>query len=155
MRILFDQGTPVPLRDLLVGHVVETAYERGWSTLTNGELLDIAEGESFEVLITTDQSLKYQQNLSNRRLGIVALPTTRAGQRFCAMPLMSSLPWPPYGRVSACCLSGSRPDVAAPMTAGFRWLDDRGNKRGDGPLPCDGETSVGRRESVAARQSRW
>jgi len=40
MTILFDQGTPVPLRDALVGHTVGTAYERGWSTLGNGELLD-------------------------------------------------------------------------------------------------------------------
>ena len=77
MRILFDQGTPVPLRDCLVGHLVETAYERGWSSFMNGELLDAAEANSFDVLITTDQNLKYQQKLSNRRLGIVALPTTR------------------------------------------------------------------------------
>ena len=77
MRILFDQGTPVPLRDFLVGHLVETAYERGWSKLTNGELLDVAEADSFDALITTDQNLRFQQNLSNRRLRIVALPTTR------------------------------------------------------------------------------
>jgi hypothetical protein len=55
MRILFDQGTPVPLRDHLIGHTVETAFELGWSTLENGELLAAAE-HSFDLLITTDQT---------------------------------------------------------------------------------------------------
>ena len=62
MRILFDQGTPVPLREHLPGHVIETAFELGWSTLENGALLAVAE-ESFELLITTDQKLRYQQIL--------------------------------------------------------------------------------------------
>jgi hypothetical protein len=53
VRILFDQGTPVPLRKLLNSHQVETAFERGWSTLTNGELLAAAEQERFEVFVTT------------------------------------------------------------------------------------------------------
>lgn len=75
MRILFDQGTPVPLRDHLSGHEVETTYERGWSRLTNGELLASAEGQ-FDVLITTDRNLRYQQSLSGRRLAVLVLPTT-------------------------------------------------------------------------------
>ncbi len=50
MRILFDQGTPVPLREALVGHVVETAYEHGWSDVSNGELLAVAEDASFDLL---------------------------------------------------------------------------------------------------------
>jgi len=45
MRVLFDQGTPDPLRQSLLGHEVATAYERGWSSLKNGELLDVAERE--------------------------------------------------------------------------------------------------------------
>jgi hypothetical protein len=57
VRILFDQGTPVPLREALPGHEVETAYERGWSTLKNGELLDVAERNSFDVFVTTDSRL--------------------------------------------------------------------------------------------------
>ena len=76
MRVLFDQGTPVPLRELLTRHEVATAYERGWSNLTNGELLDTAEQEAFTVFVTTDLSLKYQQNLSARRIAIVALTST-------------------------------------------------------------------------------
>ncbi len=53
MNILFDQGTPVPLRRYLVGHTVRTAYEQGWSNLTNGELLDTAEHASYQVFVTT------------------------------------------------------------------------------------------------------
>ena len=75
MRILFDQGTPAPLRDHLPGHSVETAYEMGWSALRNGELLAKAEAE-FDVLITTDRNLRHQQNLAERRIAILVLPTT-------------------------------------------------------------------------------
>ena len=75
MRILFDQGTPVPLRQSLTHHEVATAYECDWSRLTNGELLDAAEKEGFEVLVTTDSKLKYQQNLKSRRIAIVVLST--------------------------------------------------------------------------------
>jgi hypothetical protein len=75
MRILFDQGTPAPLRKALSGHEIATAYEMGWSQLTNGSLLKEAEA-SFDVFITTDQSLQYQQNLSGRRLAILTLWTT-------------------------------------------------------------------------------
>lgn len=77
MRILFDQGTPVPLRrELAGGHVIETVYERGWATLKNGVLLSTAEQAGYDVLITTDQQLHYQQNLSGRRLAILVLGTT-------------------------------------------------------------------------------
>ncbi|HTE14156.1 MAG TPA: DUF5615 family PIN-like protein [Burkholderiales bacterium] len=75
MRVLFDQGTPVPLRQFLTRHEVVTAYERGWSTLKNGELLDAAEKDGFEVLVTTDTNLQYQQNLTSRRIAIVVLST--------------------------------------------------------------------------------
>ena len=76
MRILFDQGTPVPLRRHFDLHQIETAYERGWDSLKNGELLSQAEANGFDVLVTTDQSLKYQQNLDNRRISIVVITTT-------------------------------------------------------------------------------
>jgi len=72
---LFDQGTPVPLRRFLRSHDVSTTFERGWSTLTNGELLAVAEGD-FELLITTDQNIRYQQRLADRTLAILVLPTT-------------------------------------------------------------------------------
>ena len=73
MRILFDNGAPRQLRPRLFNHEVEEARERGWDTLSNGELLDRAEEAGFEVLITTDQSLPYQQNMSNRRIAVVVL----------------------------------------------------------------------------------
>ena len=76
MLVLFDQGTPAPLRHALAGHVVETAYERGWSNLKNGELIVAAESAGFEVFVTTDKNLKYQQNLGNRSMAIVVLQTT-------------------------------------------------------------------------------
>jgi predicted nuclease of predicted toxin-antitoxin system len=75
MKILFDQGTPAPLRHALPGHAVSTAYEMGWASLTNGDLLDSAE-RSFDVLVTTDQNLPFQQNLAGRRLAVLILPTT-------------------------------------------------------------------------------
>ena len=76
MKVLFDQGTPVPLRRYLRSHEVTTVYELAWSTLQNGILLSKAEAAGFDVLVTTDKSLKYQQNLSERRLAIVALLST-------------------------------------------------------------------------------
>lgn len=76
MRILFDQGTPVPLRRFLHPHTVDTATEMGWSTLTNGELISSAEQVGFDAMITTDQNLKYQQNLTHRKVAIVVLKTT-------------------------------------------------------------------------------
>ncbi len=75
MRILFDQGTPVPLRRNLSAHAISTAYEMGWSSLSNGDLLAAAEAR-FDVLLTTDQNMRYQQNLTGRRLAILVLPTT-------------------------------------------------------------------------------
>jgi predicted nuclease of predicted toxin-antitoxin system len=75
MRILFDQGTPVPLRRHLPAHVVETAYERGWAELDNGDLLNAAEG-FFDVLITTDQNLCHQQRIAGRPLAVLVLMTT-------------------------------------------------------------------------------
>ena len=76
MKILFDQGTPAPLRRYLSEHSVDTAFELGWSELKNGELLDRAEAESYEVLITTDQNLRFQQNLSDKRLAVLVLQST-------------------------------------------------------------------------------
>ena len=73
MKILFDQGTPAPLRKFLTSSEVSTAAEMGWSDLGNGELLAEAENAGFEILVTTDQNLEYQQNLSERTIGIVVI----------------------------------------------------------------------------------
>ena len=76
MLVLFDQGTPVPLRQALSNHTVSTAYELGWATLKNGELLRAAEAKGFEVLVITDTNLRYQQNLVIRQIAIIVLSTT-------------------------------------------------------------------------------
>jgi hypothetical protein len=73
MLILFDNGTPAPLRYVLKGHVVVEAIERGWDRLANGELIAVAEASSFELLLTTDKNIRYQQNLTGRRIAFVVL----------------------------------------------------------------------------------
>ena len=76
MRILFDQGTPVPLRRHLVDHDVDTAAENGWSDLDNGDLIEMTERRGYEILVTTDQNLRYQQNFNDRSLSVVVLLST-------------------------------------------------------------------------------
>lgn len=67
MNVLFDGCVPRPLRGFLVSHIVKTAPELGWGALKNGDLLRVAE-EQFDLLLTADQNLRYQQNLNGRRL---------------------------------------------------------------------------------------
>ncbi len=76
IKIIFDQGTPAPLRKSLTLYEVSTVYELGWSTLQNGDLINQSEKKGFDLLITTDQNLKYQQNLMDRKIAIVVLSTT-------------------------------------------------------------------------------
>jgi hypothetical protein len=71
--ILFDQATPVPIRAYLEGHTVRTAAQQSWSTLKNGDLLNAAEQAGFNLLLTTDKNICYQQNLSARKIAIVVL----------------------------------------------------------------------------------
>ena len=73
MRILFDHCTPAPLRRHLTGHTVDTADERDWSRLRNGNLLDMAEADGYDLLITTDQDMRYQQNLSRRQIATLLI----------------------------------------------------------------------------------
>ena len=73
MKVLFDHCTPVPLRRHLTGHSIDTAYELGWETRRNGVLLDLAEVHGYEILLTTDQSIRYQQNILGRQIGILLL----------------------------------------------------------------------------------
>ena len=77
MRILFDHNTPKPLRRYLAEHIVDTAREKGWAELRNGNLRDNAEREGYEVLITADQSMRYQQSIARRQVGVVVLPANR------------------------------------------------------------------------------
>ena len=73
MRVLFDQATPVPIRPYLAGHDVHTAAQQGWDRLKNGELLAAAEADGFDVLLTTDKNMRYQQNLAGRKIALVVL----------------------------------------------------------------------------------
>lgn len=76
MKILFDQGTPASLRSAFARHEVSTAFELGWSRLTNGELLASAERRGFDLLITTDKNLRFQRNVGHRRIAVLVLGTT-------------------------------------------------------------------------------
>ena len=73
MRVLFDQATPVPLRQFLQGHSVTTTAHEGWDRLRNGELLNAAETAGFDVLVTTDKNMWYQQNFTSRKIAIIVL----------------------------------------------------------------------------------
>lgn len=73
MRILFDHGTPAPLARFLTGHTVTKTKDAGWDRLTNGELIAAAEAANFEILLTTDKNMRYQQNLRGRRIAIIVL----------------------------------------------------------------------------------
>lgn len=81
MRILLDQNVPLGVRRIIRGghpeRHVTTAYHRGWSNLSNGALLDAAETEGFDLFVTCDQNLAYQQNRGGRRIRIVVLWTNR------------------------------------------------------------------------------
>jgi|SRR3954454_9968120 hypothetical protein len=76
-RVLLDHCIPRPFRDFVTNCSVSTAAEMGWEQLKNGELLAAAEQGGFEILITADKNLQYQQNLANRRIAIIELPTNR------------------------------------------------------------------------------
>jgi predicted nuclease of predicted toxin-antitoxin system len=86
MKILFDANTPAPLARFLRGHEVVRADELGWQGLENGALLDAAEQAGFDLLLTCDQNVQYQQNLAGRKLALV---------------ILSSNHWPTLRRIAA------------------------------------------------------
>ena len=72
MRVLFDKNVPVGVRGFLPKHQVRTVVEMEWpEQLANGELLTMAEQAGFDVMVTSDQNIRYQQNLEGRRLALV------------------------------------------------------------------------------------
>jgi hypothetical protein len=76
MRILFDHGTPRGIARALSEHTILTAYAQSWDRLNNGALLQAAEDAAVDVLLTTDQNMRYQQNLTGRKLALVVLTGT-------------------------------------------------------------------------------
>jgi hypothetical protein len=77
MHILFDHGTPRGIARSLHPHTVKEAKAQGWDTLSHGDLLRAAEEASFDILLTTDTSLPYQQNLKGRKIAVVILSKNR------------------------------------------------------------------------------
>jgi predicted nuclease of predicted toxin-antitoxin system len=75
MKILLDECVPLQVRQALPNHEVTTAQRMGWGGISNGDLLDKAEREGFKVFIVADKNLRYQQNLSSRRIAILELWT--------------------------------------------------------------------------------
>jgi hypothetical protein len=75
MLILFDHVTPRGIARFLAGHTVTRAKDRGWDTLSNGDLLAEAERAGFDVLLTADKNIQYQQNLTGRKIAVVVLST--------------------------------------------------------------------------------
>jgi hypothetical protein len=92
LRILLDENIPAALRHLIVGHKVIPAHDIGWAGISNGALIIAAEAEGFEVLITADRNIRYQQNLTGRQLALIVLstniwPTIRANPA----PILSAI----------------------------------------------------------------
>jgi len=77
MLVLFDHSTPAPLSSYLTGHTVVEAGDKGWDRLSNGDLLAEAERAGFDVLLTADNSIAYQQNLKGRKIALVVLSRNR------------------------------------------------------------------------------
>ncbi len=73
MKILFDNGTPRPIAHVLTGHEVTFAREIGWHELENGDLIQKAEEASYDLLLSTDKNIRYQQNLAERAIALVVL----------------------------------------------------------------------------------
>ena len=74
-RVLLDEGVPVGVRQHLQGVTVDTAAEAGWAGLANGELIAAAELAGYEIMVTCDQNIRYQQNLAARHIALVVLET--------------------------------------------------------------------------------
>ena len=77
LKILFDHNTPSPLRSHLHQHEVDTANEKGLATVSNGDLIQLAVEQGYDVLITADQNIQHQQNTSQSSIGIVVLLSNR------------------------------------------------------------------------------
>ena len=93
MRILLDECVSRPLRRELAGHEVRTVVEMGWAGKRNGELLRLLTAEHFAVFLTTDQNLRYQQNLHGLQVAVVVLvaPTNRLDDLVPLMPMVRAV----------------------------------------------------------------
>jgi len=108
MLILFDHGTPRGLARALSGHTIITAKARGWDRLTNGALLKVAEESAVDLLLTTDKRIRYQQNLTGRKIAIVVLAGTTKWSRV-------RLHFERIAAVVSACTPGSCTEVEIPF----------------------------------------
>ena len=106
MKILLDESVPRVVQKRLLGLSIRTVQDMGWSGIKNGELLKLAEPQ-FDVFITTDKNLRYQQNLSGRRLAFIQLPTNQ-------VPIVASL-IPEIEATLATINPGDFVEIAMPM----------------------------------------
>jgi hypothetical protein len=92
VKILLDENLPIDFAPMLAGYNVTTVQKKDWLGVKNGILLRLAEAE-FDIFITADQKLKYQQNLSKRKIAIIVLPTNNLLQLVTLLPkLLRHLP---------------------------------------------------------------
>lgn len=73
MKVLFDNGTPKPIAACLTGHEITYARQIGWHEMANGELIQQAEAAGYDVLLSTDKNIRYQQNFVHRKIALVVL----------------------------------------------------------------------------------
>ena len=93
MKILLDHSTPRQLAKYLIGHEVTTCARLAWNELQNGELIAAAEAAGFELMISSDQNIKYQQNLKTRKLALIVLSTNhRASIERSSAPIVTAIP---------------------------------------------------------------
>jgi|SRR5436190_13804487 len=89
MNILLDECVPWPMHRLFTSHSCTTAQRRGWGGVKNGDLLRLAESE-FDLFITSDQGIRYQQNLTDRCIAIIELSTNKLHRLEAAADLLRS-----------------------------------------------------------------
>jgi hypothetical protein len=89
MKILLDECVPWPMHRILIGHTCSTAQREGWGGIANGQLLQRAEGQ-FDLFITADQNMQYQQNLQGRLIAVVLLSTNKLRRILAASALIHS-----------------------------------------------------------------
>jgi hypothetical protein len=88
MKVLLDECVPWPLHRGLAGHDCTTAQRQGWSAVKNGELLRLAEEAGFDLFVTSDQGIRYQQNLAGRRIAILELSTNDLRRLQLSLPVI-------------------------------------------------------------------
>lgn len=89
MNVLLDECTPRIVKKRLAGHTIRTTQEMGWGGYKNGDLLASAEAH-FEVFITTDKNLRYQQNIKGRKLTVLVLPSNQVPVVEALIPAIES-----------------------------------------------------------------